>query len=252
FMSFALIALALFGRPAERIIEEDGTTSSAITLVLKPRRKAQPLFWITLGTLMMAVLAGILAHSAFVPRYIAVVFPLFTLLVALGISVLKERRVIAVLLSVLCLGGLLTGYGGNKLPRTQAAPIAAVLNVEAQPGDLVVYCPDQLGPATARLLKVSGLNELTFPRAIGPQLVNWVDYKQVISRTNVGAFAQEILSRLGAGHTLWMVWRDGYPGLGGDCGALNSWFSLLTGPGDTLISPSGAYYERAALTRYPT
>ena len=56
-----------------------------------------------------------------------------------------------------------------------------MLNVQAQPGDLVVYCPDQLGPAVDRLLRVQGVTEITFPRAIGPQRVDWVDYKKVIA-----------------------------------------------------------------------
>ena len=48
---------------------------------------------------------------------------------------------------------------------------------------------------------------------MGPERVDWVDYKKVIARTDVDTFAQEVLARLPAGHTLWLVWRDGYPGL---------------------------------------
>ena len=57
---------------------------------------------------------------------------------------------------VLTLAGLLTGHGENGQQRTQAAQVAAVLNVQAQAGDLVVYCPDQLGPAVDRLLRGAG------------------------------------------------------------------------------------------------
>ena len=62
------------------------------------------------------------------------------------------------------------------MPRTQAVQVAADLNAQAQPGDVVVYCPDQLGPAVDRLLTVPGVLQLTYPRMIGPARVDWVDY----------------------------------------------------------------------------
>jgi hypothetical protein len=196
---------------------------------------------------------GAVANAAFVARYAAVVLPLFLLLVAVGVSVLGQRRAVAGCLAVLCLAGVLTGYGEAQQQRTQASQVAAVLNVQAQPGDLVVYCPDQLGPAVDRLLKVPGVAELTFPRAVGPQRVNWVDYKKVIGRTDVAGFAQEMLARLGANQTLWLVWRDGYAGLGADCGYLHSWLDLLRPTGETVVHQNGgAFYEYENLVRYPS
>jgi mannosyltransferase len=156
---------------------------------------------------------------------------------------------ILVLVSV---AGLLTGYGENMQERTQAVQVAQILNAEAQPGDLVVYCPDQLGPAVDRLLTVPDVNELTFPRAIGPSRVNWVDYIQTIDRTNVEVFAQQMLVDLGANHTLWLVERDGYAGLGGSCGNLVNWLNLLRPSGATLVhANAGHYYEYENLLRYP-
>ena len=177
--------------------------------------------------------------------------PLFLLVVAAGVAVLPGRRFRVGVLAVLVLAGLLTGLGENGQQRTQAAQVAAVLNVQAQPGDLVVYCPDQLGPAVDRLLRVPGVTEITFPRAIGPQRVDWVDYKKVIAATDVDAFAQAALARSRPGHTLWLVWRDGYPGLGGDCGYLKSWLDLLRPPGATLVHQhANGYFEYENLVRY--
>jgi mannosyltransferase len=116
---------------------------------------------------------------------------------------------------------------------------------------VVVYCPDQLGPAVDRLLRVPGVTQLTFPRAIGPGRVDWVDYTSVIARTDVDLFAQRALARLPAGHVLWLVWRDGYPGLGQDCGYLRSWFDLLRPSGVTLVHQNGStFYEYENLVRY--
>ena len=45
-----------------------------------------------------------------------------------------------------------------------------------RPGDVVAYCPDQLGPAVDRLLPSGRYQQTTFPRGTGPGFVNWVDY----------------------------------------------------------------------------
>jgi hypothetical protein len=98
---------------------------------------------------------------------------------------------------------------------------------------------------------VPGVQQITFPRAIGPTRVDWVDYKQTIASTNVSQFAQEALQRVAPNHTVWLVWRDGYPGLGGDCGYIQNWLGLLTQSGVTLIHANGGkYYEFENLTRY--
>jgi mannosyltransferase len=218
------------------------------TPVLRPpERPALPVFGGLAGTLGLAVAAGAIADAAFVARYAAVVLPLFLLLAGLGIGLLSRPGPVAAALGVVCLAGLLTGVGNNGEARTQATQIARVLDAGAQPGDLVVFCPDQLGPAVNRLITVPALTQLTFPRAIGPQRVDWVDYEAVIARTDVGTFAREMLARVTPGRSLWLVWANGYPGFGGDCGDLAARLDQLAGPGHTLVhtdvSSPGAYVD---------
>jgi hypothetical protein len=260
FATFALFILGVFGRPAaphhgesrpaDRSPEPAGG-DRAVIVSLRPRQETGPLATITVGTLALAVLLGALANAAFVARYTAVVLPLFLLVVAAGVAAFPSRRFQVGCVSVLCLAGLLTGCSENAQQRTQAVRIASVLDSQARPGDMVVYCPDQMGPAVHRLIHVPGLVELTFPRAIGPERVDWVDYKKTIAGTDVGQFAQDLLSRLAGGRTLWLVWRDGYPGLGGDCGYLDAWLGLLRSPGPTVVRANGArFYEYANLSRF--
>jgi len=260
FATFALFIVGVFGRtagPGATVLAEtsEGTprpvaAGSAIVVELRPRRETGPLAGIIVGTLSLAVLLGAVANSAFVARYAAVVLPLFLLVVAAGVAVLPGERFRVGCVAVLCLAGLLTGYGANGQQRTQAVQVAAVLNAKAQAGDVVVYCPDQLGPAVNRLVRVPGLSELTFPRAAGPQRVDWVDYRKTISSTDVEQFAQDALARVPSGRTLWLVWRDGYPALGADCGYLKSWLDLLRSPGVTLVhADGGRYYEYENLAR---
>jgi mannosyltransferase len=259
--TFALFLFGTFGRTAApgtivTIEDPDGyvrrvQAGPAVVLELRPRPGMAPLAGIAVATLCVAVVLGAVANAAFVARYTAVVLPLFLLVVATGVAIMPGRRFRYGCLAVLCLAGLLTGYGENGQPRTEAVKVAAVLNAQAQAGDVVVYCPDQLGPAVHRLLTVPGVDEITFPRAIGPERVDWVDYKKVIAVTDVEQFAQQALARVQSGHTLWLVWRDGYPGLGGDCGYLKSWFDLLRSPGANVVGQQGQkYYEFENLTRY--
>src|SRR5205085_88091 len=51
--------------------------------------------------------------------------------------------------------------------KTQAPVVAEALKSQALPGDFVVYCPDQLGPATSRLLPGS-LHQEVYPTGGSP------------------------------------------------------------------------------------
>lgn len=244
---FALAALGLFGRRAP-----GPGGRRALLLTARPNARLAAPAAILVATLVVAMLAGAVANAAFVARYAAVVLPLFLLVVAVG-ATLFERRAAAAVVAVMVVAGLLTGIGEDGQERTQAVQVAAVLNAQAQPGDLVVFCPDQLGPAVDRLLSVPQVQELTFPRAIGPQRVDWVDYVATIKKAHVDAFAQAMLARVGAGHTLWLVYRDGYPGFGGDCGQLRAWLDLLRPTGaQAVFANGGHYYEYESLVRYPS
>jgi hypothetical protein len=246
------VGFAGFGPGGLGASERRRQPGRGVTLVLQPNGRALPIAGVLVGTLVLAVVAGAVAQAAFVGRYTASVLPLFLLLVALGVGVLGRPRLMGGALAVLCVAGLFTGLGNNGQPRTQAVVVARILNVEARPGDLVVYCPDQLGPAVDRLLTVPAVTELTFPRAIGAQRVDWVNYRAAIDRTNPETFAQDMIARLSPGNTLFLVWNDGYPGLGSSCGNLQSWFALLLGQGAQMVHASRTYYENENLTRYPS
>ena len=200
----------------------------------------------------MAVVAGMLTGAAFDNRYVAVVFPLFIVLCALGSTAFSSRRITAGLLAVACIGGVFAALEQNSEPRTQAVQVAADLNAQVQPGDVVVYCPDQLGPAVSRLFNVPGVVQLTYPRMIGPSRVDWVDYVWRIQHTDVGTFAREVWDRVSPGGTLWLVWRNGYQGFGDSCANLASWLQMLSPDGQTLITEDSTYYEYENLTKFPT
>jgi mannosyltransferase len=244
FTSFSLVGLAIFAAP--------GPKASSVILEFRAQPRARFVALLVVGALGAAVLAGILTGAAFDNRYIAVVFPLFIVLCALGITTFTSRKVTSVMLAVACTVGLLSAKDQNSQPRTQAVEVAAVLNAQAQPGDTIVYCPDQLGPAVDRLLKVPDVTQVTFPRGIGPARVDWVNYVSVIQDTDVGTFAEKIVKNLNPGSTLWLVWRNGYLGFGASCGYLISWLQMLHPGGETVRTENPNYYEYENLVRWPS
>ncbi len=244
FLLFGLVGLGLFAKP--------GPNAASVVMEVRAQPRARFVSLLVAGPLAVAVLAGMVTGAAFDNRYIAVVFPLFIVLCALGLTTFSSRRVTAALLAVACLAGLLTALGQNSQPRTQAVQVAADLNAQAQPGDVVVYCPDQLGPAVYRLFNVPGVTQVTFPRMIGPARVDWINYVWTIQHTSVGTFAREAWDRVSPGGTLWLVWRNGYQGFGSSCGNLASWLQMLSPDSQTLITQDDTYYEYENLTKFPT
>jgi mannosyltransferase len=244
FMLFGLVALGVCAKP--------GPNGASVVLELRAQSRARLVSLLVAGPLAVAVVAGIVTNAAFDYRYIAVVFPLFIVLCALGVTAFSSPRVTAGILAVACTAGLFAAQLQNSQPRTQAVQVAADLNAQARPGDVVVYCPDQLGPAVYRLFDLPGVTQLTYPRMIGPARVDWVDYVWTIQHTDVGTFAREVWDRVSPGGTLWLVWRNGYQGFGSSCGNLASWLEMLSPGGQTLITQDSSYYEYENLTKFAT
>jgi mannosyltransferase len=209
------------------------------------------LFLITLG---IALAGGLLDGAAFAYRYSSVVLPLVVLLVALGVTAVDRSRLGAAtaagVLAAVAILGTVTGSEEILAQRTQAVQVAAQISAYAHPGDVVAYCPDQLGPAVSRLLPERLLTQVTFPRFDDPQRINWVDYARVNAAANPGVFANEILN-MAAGHQIWLVWEAGYLTLGSDCeeilDALEVARSRSTEP---VVSDPARYYEHESLVRF--
>jgi hypothetical protein len=201
------MALGLFGRTVDgRHVELD----------LHGRPLARPLAGAALGTLLLGVVMSNLTSAAYAPRYAAIVFPLVLLLAAMGTGVLGSTRVRAGILAAAAVLGVVGGAVLNAAPRTRAGVVAAALREYAQPGDVVGYCPDQLGPAVSRLLP-AGVTQLTFPNGARPERVDWVDYRDRVRATTPASFAETLLTRAGTDHDIWLVWSPGYRSFGGRC-----------------------------------
>ncbi len=237
---FTLVLLGVFGESID---------GHRVLVNLKARGAARPIGFVFMGTLMVAVACGAVAQAAFVGRYTAAVFPLFVLLAALGATVFVDRRVLAAVLAWTTAAGLIVAIGPQLSPRTQAGQVASVINKYASANDVVLYCPDQLGPAAARLITVS-VQQYTFPRGDSPQRIDWVDYRQAIHAANVEQFAQQIL-RLAAGHDIWFVQNPNYAGTEHKCTILMNWLSANRNSQLWVADRPGISLENESLTRFP-
>jgi hypothetical protein len=235
----ALLALiALFARSS------DGTRLELDLRTVPRARNESVVVAMTMG---LAVIAGYATASAFASRYTAGVFPLVLLVAAYGVTRLPGSAVRAGALVLVAALGLIRGVDNFGTQRTEAGTIARYINANGAPGDLVAFCPDQLGPAVARLLPAT-FGERTFPRGRPPQLVDWVDYAAKVRAGDPAAFARDLDERA-ASHTVWLVWAGSYRTLGTRCETLADELRRLR-PGGTAVVASSTQFEHAWLYQY--
>lgn len=204
---FALAGLGLFGLATDR---------RHIELDIRTRPIGRPVAVAVVGTLAAAIIGGLVTNSAFDARYASVVFIPLILLVAVGLRVFRDRRVRVGILAAAVVLGLAASVPDVTTNRTQAAQVAAAIARTGQPGDVVAYCPDQLGPAVNRLLPAGRYTQSTFPRGSGPEFVNWVDYADAVRAASPLTFARHVES-LAAGREIFVVWAPQYQAYGVKC-----------------------------------
>jgi mannosyltransferase len=239
---FILLPMLILGVFAHAIDER------RIEIDLHVPRETRVIAFVGGGGLAAALTLNYLAGGAFQSRYSAIVFPLFILLVARGFTTLRDPRILAGVLAVTVALGFAGGVRNVLTQRTQAPQVAAVLRHEAKPGDLVVYCPDQIGPSVRRLVQ-SGLDEVVYPSFAGPERVDWVDYKKRLAAADPAAFARAALARAGA-HTLWYVSAPGYITHVGVCEGISDDFAAARTRVQRTLSDD-KIFEKPELQMFP-
>jgi mannosyltransferase len=245
---FAMLALAVFGI---------GKSGRIIELDLRTRPRARSLVFVVLGTLFAAIAGGILTASAFSSRYAAVVFLPFVLLVALGTVTLLNRWVRVIVVGLAVVAGLISSAQNVTTQRTQANNVAAAINAQAKPGDVIAFCPDQLGPSVYRQIdNPAQYDMLTFPRRTGPAIVDWVDYADAVHRADPTAFAAAVAQRAGT-HHVWFVWEPMYQTYSIKCETIATDLAQIAGTHgggarNVVTSHPALYYEPMNLTEFTT
>ena len=253
---YALLALGLLGSAAGA---GPGAGAGIVTLDLRGRPPGRALAAAAALTMVLAIVIGRLTGAAFAVRYAAVILPLVLLLVALGSATLVGSWAGPAALSLAIVLGFVTAIPHMAGDRTSAGRVAAALRAEAQPGDVVAYCPDQLGPSVNRLLEgrsiaggpASDLVQVTFPRATGPELVDWAGYEEANRAAATAPFARMLLDRAGPERSVWVVWAAGYRTFGAKCQALLADLRQARPQERRVLAMSTKTFERPGLVQYP-
>jgi hypothetical protein len=243
---FGLAAFGALGRPIDNV---------RIEIDLRGRPVARELFVLVVATLVLAIVVGQVTGSAYSSRYTAVTLGPFILLVALGARVMASPAIRRGVLGVALVLGAIASAPLVTDQRTQAVEVAAAINSRAEPGDVVVYCPDQLGPATERLLR-DDLRALPFPAAGDPRFVDWTDYGERNQRSSGTAFAASVDELAGADQ-VFVVYAPNYATLGTRCEILVRELAARRAPGRSVSSARvvaldpGQFYEASELYAFP-
>jgi mannosyltransferase len=219
------------------------------TLVLQAPRLgvAAALATSGLATLALGLLISNVGRSGYALRYSAVALPPVILLIALGLCALPggARGWLTATLTVL--GLLVSADDPFQTTRTQAAQTASALRSRLGPSDLVVYCPDQLGPAVSRLLPAD-VAQVSYPSLASPQRVDWVDYARRNSAASPSAIAASISARTDG--AVWLVRADDYRTFGKQCAALDDDLADLRVGRSVVQTPNGRFGEPQWLIRF--
>lgn len=237
----ALLVLGVFGRRTR-----DGLVLGAV-----PPGWRRPVLGVAVLTPAFGAVVALAADSTFAGRYASVFFPMVIVLAALGLSLVAPGWPrVAVLALVVVLGTVTVGGQMFTRDRTQAGVIADVIRAEASPGDLVVTCPDQLGPALHRLVDVPGVRVVRFPDLDEARLVDWVDYRERVEATDVAAVADRIVAEAGDG-VVWLDWSDGYRFVGDACRELVTQLSARRPVVHQLVAGDNVeFFEYSTLLRF--
>lgn len=236
-----LVALAVFGRTLD---------NHRIELDLRTRSEARPELFVVGATLLFSVVGNYATDGAFVSRYTSVIFPLVILLASLGLTRFANPFGRGLLLASLAITGILGSVDNALTNRTQAPQFAEIINAEAGPDDVVAFCPDQLGPATSRLL-LPQQRELavTFPDFGRPRRVNWQEYAERNLAKDPSAFARELDQRAGD-NGIWLVWSDQYRPIWERCEDVRAELEELRPEGRPRVE-SGKRFEHGWMDEFP-
>lgn len=206
-----------------------------LTLAVLRRRVARSVAGVTAVTLLLAFTSVYVGGGAYTDRYIAVVVPLVALLAAGGAVLLPRGWPLAALTLVLVIG-VVNGVPMAAASRTPAAGVAAQYRAAAGPGELLAYCPDQLGPDVSRLLGPD-VPQLVYPSLAAPQRIDWVDYAQRQAAADPAALARALSTRAGD-RPMFVLAENGYRTFGAQCSVLLRTLGELRGRPELLTGPA--------------
>ncbi|HEX7353980.1 MAG TPA: glycosyltransferase family 39 protein [Mycobacteriales bacterium] len=236
----ALLIFAVFG---------SGVDARHVLIDLRGHEPGRFLLAITLGTLVLAVFVGQLAGTAWADRYTATAFVPFLIVAGLGVQALAAPKVATGFVAVACVLGLIASAPDVYTDRTDAGHVAAMINTRAHPGDVVLTCPDQLGPALSRLVR-AGVPVLGVPTLQPSARVDWVDYAKRQQAASPAAVAAAAVARAGPNGTIFLAVNSSYRTYEQLCPAVAAALVTLRPDAHVLKQDTNDAFEHAGLNVY--
>lgn len=238
-----LPAVALLGASSGRF---------SIDFDFRTRPQHRAILFALVGTMTFGIVGCIMSGSAFVPRYAAVAFIPLVIACALGTRQFADPVLRSIIVVALVFASLYAASSYRKTKRTQAPQVAAVVNEHAKAGDVLAFCPDQLGPSVVRLVKVNGLKYSVFPSGSNPSTVDWVNYLPRIEHGHFDRWAAKLRAMAGPSHHVWLVYAGGYRKYHGAC--TNAAAAMANSAGwnahDWVKTKPRAFYQPMTLTEF--
>ncbi len=237
----SILALATLGA---FVVE---TTRHRLVLDVRTSTAVRPEVAIVAASLVVGVMAGLASNATFIARYAAVLVPMLFVAAGFGLATLPAawpRRIVAVVVSLLaCFGA----YFNVSDARTQGEEVAVSINAGGGVGDVVVFCPDQLGPSTLRALD-DGFDAVAVPTLERPDRIDWVDYAARNESASAGEIVAAILERA-EGKTIWLVDALTYRTYEDLCPAVRQGL-VGSRSADMVVSADSGVFEPATLIRF--
>jgi hypothetical protein len=235
------------------------------SLRLRGQPRALLVAWLSVGTVVLGVVASHFSGAAFVPRYASVAYLPLVVFLALGTRAIWQPWLRMVLVGLLVVGTLFTAIQQHGTPRTEAGKVVSILQARAPEGALVVFCPDQLGPSVMRILPSGEFQAYGFPRLDDPHYVDWVDYNDALARgsadleqvatdpaaaaANAGNVYERLVAKAGE-KPIYLVSALGYEHAGDLCTTLRTTLDARM-DATTLLKGNGKiYFQSMTLTEY--
>lgn len=237
-MAVLVLALVgLTGRPAAHGVELDLRTTPTVRLEMA----------FAGGVFLVGLVAGMVSASTFVARYGAVFVPLVLVAAAAGVAVLPTVARAVVVGAVVVVAGV-GAYLNATEARTMGEELADAIDAVGVPGDVVAFCPDQLGPSTLRSLDLD-VEAVGVPSGASPVRIDWVDYEERNRAADPAAVAADLLERAGD-QTIWYVSNPTYRTYEGLCEAVAAQL-VAARPAAALVVPAdGEIFEHGSLQRF--
>ncbi len=237
---FFIIILSIFGMTYSQ---------TEILLNLKTVKGVRAYFLVFLASLILALVGGIISKSTYSDRYTSIVFLPLLVVVAYGFRIIGSNRIRVGAITAVAVCGAVASWPNAVNSRSESQLVASYINSKSSSGSLVIYCPDQLGPAVSELV-TANVRQYSFPNFGDPHFVDWVDYAARNRSANVDQFVNKIIAMANS-KPVFFVWEEGYLTFGTACETIAADLQARYGQSIQAVSDQPLlYYEHEHLSVY--